>query len=141
MTGAFIGTLMHGGWYYGADTSNGPLHQVWMQATTMAFLGIVACQIGTAMAARCQRTSLAQTGLMSNPLLLAGIGFEIAFTAAVVYLPALQQLFGTAPPAGWQVVALAPFPFIVWGSDELWRYFRRHRRNHAVPATGAGNGR
>ena len=141
VTGAFIGTLLHGGWYYGADTGSGPLHQVWMQATTMTFLGIVACQIGTAMAARCQRTSLAQTGLTSNPLLLAGIGFEIAFTAAVVYLPPLQQLFGTAPPAAWQVAALAPFPLIVWGSDELWRYFRRRRPEPARETVGARDSR
>ena len=112
-----------------------------MQATTMTFLGIVACQIGTAMAARCQRTSLAQTGLTSNPLLLAGIGFEIAFTAAVVYLPPLQQLFGTAPPAAWQVAALAPFPLIVWGSDELWRHLRRRRPAPARATVGAGDSR
>jgi len=48
----FLVTLRHGGWHLGDDVSSGPLHRVWQQATTMSFLGIVACQIGTAMASR-----------------------------------------------------------------------------------------
>ncbi|MFB9716556.1 cation-translocating P-type ATPase [Arthrobacter methylotrophus] len=125
VTAAFFTTLLVGGWYYGADTRTGPLHLVGMQATTISFLGIVACQIGTAMASRTQTASLAQIGLFSNRLLLWGIAFEIAFTAAVVALPPLQVIFGTRPPEPWQILALAPFPFIVWGTDELWRYRRR----------------
>ncbi len=127
MTAAFITTLLMGGWHYGADTSTGPLHQIWMQATTVSFLGIVACQIGTAIAARTQTASLAQIGLTSNRLLLWGIAFEIGFTAAVVTLPPLQEIFGTRPPEPWQIAALAPFPLIVWGTDELWRYSRRRK--------------
>ena len=127
VTAAFITTLLMGGWHYGADTSTGPLHQIWMQATTVSFLGIVACQIGTAIAARTQTASLAQIGLTSNRLLLWGIAFEIAFTTAVVTLPPLQEIFGTRPPEPWQIAALAPFPLIVWGTDELWRYSWRRK--------------
>ena len=135
VTAAFLTTLVLGGWHPGADTSHGPLHQVWMQATTMSFLGIVACQIGTAMAARTQTASLlAQIGLTSNPLLLWGIAFEITFTAAVVTLPPLQEIFGTRPPEPWQILALVPFPFIVWGTDELWRYSRRRKTQKARPS-------
>ena len=65
----------------------------------MTFLGIVACQIGTALAARTQQASLRQIGLLSNPLLLWGIAFEIVFAAAVVLLPPLQPVFGTTAPA------------------------------------------
>ena len=35
-----------------------PLHHAYLQATTMTFAGIVACQIGTAFAARTDRASL-----------------------------------------------------------------------------------
>jgi hypothetical protein len=49
--GGFFLTLTAGGWHFGAPTGPGtPLHHVWQQATTMTFLGIVACQIGTAIA-------------------------------------------------------------------------------------------
>ena len=63
----------------------------------MTFAAIVACQVGTAFAARTDRASLFTVGLRSNPLLLWGIAFELVFTAAVIYLPWLQD----APePAG-----------------------------------------
>ena len=48
----------------------------------MTFLGIVACQVGTAFAARTDRASLRDVGVFTNPLLLWGIAFELAFTAA-----------------------------------------------------------
>ena len=76
-----------------------PLHQAYMQATTIAFLGIVACQVGTAMAARTDRVSLARVGVFSNHLLLWDIAFEIGFSAALVTIPQMQPLFGTAIPA------------------------------------------
>ena len=50
---AFLGELVAAGWSPGDPTGEGsPLHGAWVQATTMSFLGIVACQVGTAMAAR-----------------------------------------------------------------------------------------
>lgn len=69
-------------------------------ATTATFVGIVTCQVGTAMAARTDHAALRDIGLFSNPLLLAGIAFELAFTAVLVYVPVFQGLFGTAalPP-------------------------------------------
>ncbi len=121
----FLITLLTGGWRLGDDVSAGPLHQVWHQATTMTFLGIVACQIGTAMAARTQHASLREVGLTTNPLLLWGILFEVVFAAVVVLVGPLQRLFGTAPPTWWQALLLLPLPVVVWGVDELWRWARR----------------
>ncbi|MFJ3405938.1 cation transporting ATPase C-terminal domain-containing protein [Promicromonospora sp. NPDC090134] len=70
----FILTLVDGGWSLGAPVDPGtPLHHVWQQATTMTFLGIVACQIGTGLASRTQFASLRSIGLFSNRLLLWGI--------------------------------------------------------------------
>lgn len=122
---AFLATLVGGGWRYGADTAAGPLHQVWVQATTMSFLGIVACQIGTAFAARTQTASLRQIGIATNRLLLGGIAFELLFSAAIVYLPPLQAVFGTTAPQPWQLLMLVPCPFLVWGVDEMARSGRR----------------
>jgi len=123
----FLVTLRHGGWHLGADVSAGPLHHVWQQATTMSFLGIVACQIGTAMAARTQHASLLQVGVFTNRLLLWGLVYEIVFAAAVVIVPPLQGVFGTATPDLWQVLFILPFPVVVWGVDELWRWNTRRR--------------
>ena len=123
----FLVTLNHGGWHLGDDVSSGPLHRVWQQATTMSFLGIVACQIGTAMASRTQHASLRQVGIFTNRLLLWGLAYEIVFAAALVTVPPLQDVFGTATPDLWQVVLILPFPLLVWGTDELWRWNNRRR--------------
>jgi magnesium-transporting ATPase (P-type) len=93
----------------------------------MTFLGIVACQIGTAVAARTERVSLRSIGFFSNPLLLWGILSELVFAAALVYAPPLQGLFGTASIGAADLVLLLPFPIIVWGADELRRYLVRRK--------------
>ena len=129
----FLATLVRGGWHLGDDVGSGPLHDVWVQATTMTFLGIVACQIGTAVAARTQRASLRRIGLASNPLLLWGIAFEVAFAVLIVLVPPFQTVFGTSAPDPWQLAVLLPMPVLVWGADELWRWWRRTR-----PPPGGG---
>ncbi len=93
----------------------------------MTFAGITACQIGTSLATRTSRSSLRQIGFLSNPLLLWGIGFEIAFAAALIYVPFLQEAFGTASLSPAHLALLLPFPFIVWGSDGLRRWLLRRR--------------
>lgn len=137
VTGIFLVTLMAGGWTYGADVGTGHLHAVWQQATTMTFLGIVTCQVGTAMAARTQTVSLFRVGLTTNRLLLWGIAFELVFAAGVVAIAPLQSIFGTAIPEAWQLVLLLPFPFLVWGSDEILKSFLRRRQRQA-PGAGTG---
>jgi calcium-translocating P-type ATPase len=122
----FLLVLMRAGWTPGAPTGTGsPLHEAYLQATTASFAAIVACQIGTAFAARTTRSSLRNIGLTSNPLLLGGIAFELVFAAAVIYLPALQAVFGTAPLPGWVLALLVPMPLLVWGIDEVYRAIRR----------------
>jgi magnesium-transporting ATPase (P-type) len=91
----------------------------------MTFAGITFCQIGTAFASRTTHASLRAIGVFSNRLLLWGIAFELAFAAAVVYLPPLQRVFGTAPLGLPELAVLAVFPVVVWGSDELRRWWRR----------------
>jgi calcium-translocating P-type ATPase len=124
----FLATLLAGGWTFGADVGAGHLHLVWQQATTMTFLGIVACQVGTAMAARTQTVSLFTIGLTTNRLLLWGIAFELFFAAGVVVIEPLQVIFGTAVPEAWELLLLLPFPFLVWGSDEVLKLTLRRRK-------------
>jgi magnesium-transporting ATPase (P-type) len=103
------------------------LHSGYVQATTATFVAIVACQVGTAFAARTERVSLLTIGVLTNPLLLGGIGFELAFTALVVYLPVGHALLGTAPLDATTLLLIAPFPLVVWGVDELYRATLRRR--------------
>ena len=126
--GGFFLVLGTAGWSPGDPTGAGSaLHDDYLAATTMSFAGITACQVGTAFAARTSRASLWQIGPFSNPLLLWGIAFELAFAAALIYLPPLQGLFGTAAIEPPYLAVLAAFPFAVWGSDELRRWALRRR--------------
>jgi len=128
VTGGFFYVLLAGGWSPGDPTGAGSdLHDTYLMATTMTFAGITACQVGTAFATRTTRSSLRQIGVFTNRLLLWGIVFEIAFAAALIYLPPLQDLFATDSLGTAELAILATFPVIVWGSDELRRWWlRRH---------------
>ncbi|HET6481575.1 MAG TPA: cation-translocating P-type ATPase C-terminal domain-containing protein [Actinoplanes sp.] len=126
----FFGVLWHAGWHPGDPVGTGTaLHHAYLQATTMTFAGIVACQIGTAFAARTDHTSLRSVGLWTNKLLLAGITFELLFAAALIYFPPLQAIFGTTGLSAAQLLFLLPMPLLVWGADELYRALRRRGRS------------
>ena len=134
----FFSVLLRAGWSPGDDVGEGsPLHDDYVRATAMTFAGIVACQIGTAFAARTERASLRDVGVFTNPLLLWGILFEVAFAAALIYLPPLQTVFHTAALGPVELAILAPFPFVVWGADELRR--ARRRASATPPRPSASN--
>jgi magnesium-transporting ATPase (P-type) len=128
VTGGFFAVLLRDGWTLGADVDSGPLHTVYLQATTMCFLAIVACQVGTAFAARTERASLASVGVLGNRLLLGGIAFELLFAAAVTAVPGVHTLLGMALPPGWALALLPAFAVIVWAVDEVARAIRRRRQ-------------
>jgi magnesium-transporting ATPase (P-type) len=135
VTGGFFYVLLTAGWSPGDPTGQGAtLHHAYLQATTMTFLGMVMGQIGTAFAARTERASLRSIGVFSNPLLLWGIAFELALSALIIYAPPFQDLLATAPLEPEMLLFVAPFPFIVWGADELRRWLvRRTAARRAAP--------
>jgi magnesium-transporting ATPase (P-type) len=135
VTGGYLWVLHRGGWSPGDDVSAGsPLHDVYVQATTMAFAGIVVCQIGTAMAARTDRVSLLRIGVLGNRLLLGGIAFELVVAAAAIYLPVAQTVLGTRPLGPTELLVLAFFPIVVWGADELYRWWLRRGAPEPAPS-------
>ncbi|MFY9263840.1 MAG: cation-transporting P-type ATPase [Solirubrobacterales bacterium] len=130
----FFWVLSRSGWSPGDPTGVGSaLHEDYLRATTMTFLSMVACQIGTALAARSDRASLFEIGFASNPMLLWGILFEIVFVAVLVYAPPFQALLGTATPRLGELLVLIPCPVIVWGADDLRRRAGTLRRRRAAP--------
>jgi len=136
----FLVVLLHAGWHPGAPTKTGTaLHTAYRQATTVAWLGIVACQIGTAFAARTEWASLKSIGFFSNRPLLLAIALEIAFALTLIFATPFHALFGTASLSASQLAIVVPFPFIVWGADELRRRrARRRARRRSPAAAGAG---
>lgn len=125
---AYFVVLLRAGWRPGAPTGVGAsLHLAYVQATTVMWLGIVACQVGTAIAARTEFVSLRSIGVLSNRPLLLAIVAELAFAFALVYAPPLHGFFDTSSLSPAQLSLVAPFPFVVWGADELRRSHRRRR--------------
>lgn len=136
--GGFFYILLNAGWHPGAPTGPGTLlHHAYQQATTMTFFGMVAGQIGTAFAARTEHASLKTVGVLSNPLLLWGIAFELVLAAVIIYVPPVQTVLGTAALSPSMLALAIPYPFIVWGADELrrWLVRRSNRRRRARTAS------
>lgn len=126
--GAFFYVLLDAGWRPGDAVGEGsPLHGAYLQATTITFVAVVYCQVGTALAARTEHASLRQIGLLTNPALLWGIASELALAAAIVYLPPLQSVLHTSALPVHYLLLMLPFPLLVWGADELLRAERRRR--------------
>ncbi len=133
--------MTRAGWHLGDPVGPGhPLHHAYLQATTMTFVGMMAGQIGTAFAVRTRRASLRSIGVFSNRYLLGGIVGELVLAAVFVYAPPLQSLLGTAALPLHDLVILLPYPFIVWGADELRRLLlRRHAAFPVAPLREAAD--
>jgi magnesium-transporting ATPase (P-type) len=120
---AFFFVLGQGGWRWGAPIAESdPLLHL---ARTVAFVGIVSTQVGTAFACRTERVSTFRIRLFSNRWLVVGIVLEVALTVALVYVPMLQQFFQleAMPPALWLLVA--PFGPIIFAADEVRKWLLR----------------
>lgn len=101
--------------------------EAYRSATAMALAAVVATQIGNLFTQRSARHSLARIGLGGNQLLWWGIASEVVVILAIVYLPALQRVIGTAPfPAvGWAWVLLG-VPLLPV-ADEVRKALHRRR--------------
>ncbi len=96
--------------------ASGPLYQM---ATAMTLGAVVMTQMGNLLAQRTERASLLRVGLFSNRLVWVGVVTGTGVVGAIVTLPALQWVFGTAglPYRYWfLLLALTPTLLI---ADEL----------------------
>jgi P-type Ca2+ transporter type 2C len=88
-------------------------------ATTMTLAGIVLAQAGAAFACRSDHGSIFKTGFFTNRLLVGGVAIELLLLLLLMYVPALREVFNTAPISladGAFVVAWAPLLLLL---DEL----------------------
>lgn len=119
----FFFVYLGAGWRPGmAMAASGPLYE---RATTMCLAGIIASQIGIALAVRTDRQSVFSVGLGTNRLLLGGIGGAVLIFLAISYLPFLQNIFGTAPLTGRDLLFLTLFPPFFLLSEELRKALHR----------------
>jgi magnesium-transporting ATPase (P-type) len=125
--------LYQGGWSLGVpdiSQKSSPLHNVYLAATTMTFLGIVGTQIGTVFATRTNRTSVFSIGLLSNRWIIYGVIFELLIVGAIIYIPFLQNIFGTTYVGAFEWILALTFGVVIFFADELRKTFTRRR--HAL---------
>jgi P-type Ca2+ transporter type 2C len=102
----------HWGQLLGLPDSGPLLHA----ASAAALAAVVATQIGSVFAHRTERVSVAEVGWTTNRLVFAGIASELALLVAIVYLPFLQDVVGTAPFPAWlwvPILGTAPVLLVV----------------------------
>ena len=116
--------ILHaGGWEWGQELAGDD--QLYRTAVTGFFASIIICQVADVMICRTRRQSLLTVGLLSNRLVLVGIGTELLLLALISYVPACNAFFGTAPLAPWQLALSLPFAAFILFADELRRFFVR----------------
>jgi P-type Ca2+ transporter type 2C len=111
--------------------SSGPQYAA---ATAAALAAVVATQVGNLFAHRTERASLREVGWRGNRLLWIGIASEVAVILAIVYLPPLRAVIGTAPFPPWLwLVLLAAAPTLLFVDEVRKARVRRRARTREEP--------
>jgi sodium/potassium-transporting ATPase subunit alpha len=118
---AFFFVLYQGNWMYGQNISiTDPLY---LQATTACLTAIVLMQIINVFLCRSQTRSVLTFNLLSNRLIVWGVGLEIALILLIDYTPWGNAIFGTAPIKGAVWLFVIPFALGLAVLDELRKRF------------------
>ncbi len=117
--------MTNGGWQFGQPLPfSDPLY---IKATTMVFVGIVAAQIGSLLACQTTRNSSFSIGLFKNRWIPIGIAFEVIIVILIVYIPYLQTIFNTTGLGINEWLYVATFIPIMFFADEIRKYIIRKR--------------
>ena len=117
-----LSTWSTGGWHFGTLSISNP---VYIKGTTMTFAGIVVAQVGNVLACRTSKTSVFKTSLRSNKWIWLGIAAQISILSAIVYVPLLQNAFGTAPLGLNDWLFLTMLAVIIIFAEEIRKFFAR----------------
>lgn len=107
-------------------------------ATTLAFTTFVLFQVFNALSVRAEYESAFSRDLPQNRWLMGSLAAVVALQALVVYVPVLQDLFGTVAirPLDWiAATGVALLALVVGETDKALR--RRHRGASRGPELGA----
>jgi sodium/potassium-transporting ATPase subunit alpha len=113
---AFFFVLGAAGWSYGQTFAPGD--PVYLQATTACLAAIVLAQMVNVFVCRHPRLPAWRFPLFENRLLLAGLAVEAVLLLAIVYTPAGNRLFGTAPLAMDVWLFALPFALVLGVIEE-----------------------
>jgi len=124
--GAMVGCISAwtaGGWHFGAPL---PLDSpVYIKGVTMTFAGIVVAQVGNVLACRTSRVSIFKTKISTNKWIILGIVAQLSILSFLIYVPFMQQFFGTTALDAMDWVFLASLAFVVVVAEEIRKFVAR----------------
>ena len=133
--GTLMSALVLGLQYWGI--ANGETH--WQ---TMVFTALTFVQLANVMAIRSDRESLFVIGVLSNRALALTVALTVGLQLLLVYVPALNRIFDTAPLSavelGLCVGCAAVVLVAVEGEKWLVRHGLIYRKPRKAPATAGG---
>jgi P-type Ca2+ transporter type 2C len=92
---------------------------------TVVFTTLAMAQMGNALAIRSDRLLLVQLGVFTNPALLGAVLLTFLLQMAVVYVPFLQNIFGTVPLTLEQLLFSLGLSTIVFIAVEVVKWVRQ----------------
>lgn len=112
---AYFTVLFRGGWSWGTHLPTGtPIHG---RSVAAFFAAVVLCQAVNAILSRTQSQPLRQQGIFSNKWHTAGVVAALMMALAIIYLPPLQYVFGTAVLRFSELLLAWPFVLALIGID------------------------
>ncbi len=94
---------------------------------TMVFTVLTLAQLAHVLAIRTERDSLFTVGLMSNWPLLGAVVITVGLQLAVIYVPALNPIFRTAPLSPGELLAAVLLSAVVFVAVETEKWLKRRR--------------
>jgi Ca2+-transporting ATPase len=91
----------------------------------MTFVGIVVAQVGNVLASRTSKASVFKTSVKSNKWIWLGMALQISIISAMVYVPILQEFFGTTGLGLMDWVFLATIAVAVVVAEEIRKLISR----------------
>jgi sodium/potassium-transporting ATPase subunit alpha len=120
---AYALVLRNGGWAMGTPlATTDPLYRA---ATTACLAAIVVAQVANVLV--CRSDTAPAWRSRPNRLIVVGLAFELLAILAVVYAPAGQALFATAPLAAGTWVVAAGGALVLFVVEELRKAAIRRR--------------
>jgi sodium/potassium-transporting ATPase subunit alpha len=129
----FFWVLVDGGWTYGQDLATND--SLYRSATGITLSAIILMQIGNLFGRRSRYGTGIDIDALRNPLLIAGVGFEIVFSWAILYFPPLGAVLGTGPVAIEVYVIAWAGPPLIFLLDYLRKRIAKAWQDRTAPAS------
>ncbi len=110
-------------WHFGQSLPNN--NPIYLKGVTMMFAGIVVAQAGNVLACRTSKQSIFKTSLKNNKWIIIGIISQLSILAFLVYVPLMQQFFGTVALGLGDWIFLLSLAVVVVLAEEIRKFFSR----------------